>query len=83
MFTHPQLMLDLAKQRQADLIEDARRFRRRHRVPPEHRARPAPATRPAQASRPAPASRPETNVGPVGTLSVCEMPRELTAGRAQ
>jgi len=77
MFTDPHIMLDLAKQRHWELIEDARRFRRRRRVPPEHQARPAPATRPA------PASRPETNVGPAGTLSVCEMPRELTAGRAR
>jgi hypothetical protein len=79
MYTHPEILLNLAKQRQSELIEDARRFRRRHKVPQEHRARPGPRSH----REPAHSSRPEINVGPAGTLSVCETPRELTAGRAR
>jgi len=75
MFTHPDLMLDLAKQRNADLIESARRFRFRHRALQESLPRPAPAA--------AVDLEFEKLVGPAGTLSVCEMPRELSAGRAR
>jgi hypothetical protein len=75
MFTHPDLMLDLAKQHNRELIEQARRFQRRHRVPTETLARPAPVDLQDQ--------EPVNNVRPVGRLSVCEMPRELSAGRAR
>jgi len=75
MFTHPDLLLDIAKQRHAELIDSARRFRLRHQVPQEHLARPAP--------RVSVDLEVENTVGPAGTLSVCEMPRELTAGRAR
>jgi hypothetical protein len=75
MFTHPDLLLDIAKQRQTELIDSARRFRLRHRVSQEHLARPAPRTNVDL--------EPENTVGSAGTLSVCEMPRELTAGRAR
>ena len=75
MFTHPDLMLDVAKQHNRELIETARRFQRRHRVPTETLARPAPVELQDH--------EPVNNVGPVGRLSVCETPRELTAGRAR
>jgi hypothetical protein len=75
MFTHPDLILDLAKQRHAELIESARRFRMRHRAPQESLPRPAPVA--------AVDLEFEKRVGPAGTLSMCEMPRELTAGRAR
>jgi hypothetical protein len=75
MFTHPDLMLDVAKQHHRELIDNARRFRLRHRRPTQALARPAPARVQDHEA--------ENNVSPVGTLSVCEMPRELTAGRAR
>jgi hypothetical protein len=75
MFTHLDLMLDLAKQRNAELIESARRFRMRRRALQESLPRPAPVA--------VVDLELEKLVSPAGTLSVCEMPRELTAGRAR
>ena len=74
MFTHPDLMLEVAKQHRQELIDNARRYRLFHR-------RPKPVARPAPDDRQGHA--PGNNVGPLGRLSVCEMPRELTAGRAR
>jgi hypothetical protein len=78
MLTDPGMLLELAKQRQADLIDNARRFRLTRRLTEEHLARPAP----APVRRVADLDR-KNNVGPAGTLSVCDSPRELTAGRAR
>jgi hypothetical protein len=73
MYTHPELLLDLAHQRHDELIAQARRFRlaravRLHRSPEPERD---------------PDLGSEKNVVPVGRLSVCEKPRELTAARAR
>jgi hypothetical protein len=82
MFTHPEILLDLARQRHDDLVAQARRFRL------SHRSRATETAAPTVRARPAPTERDldrtvENNVGPVGTLSVCETPREFTAARAR
>jgi hypothetical protein len=80
MLNHPELMLDLARLHNDDLIVAARRFQRGHRAtleatPEPHRAGPAP-SRPSQITI-------HNKVDSVGRLSGCETPRELTAGRAR
>ncbi len=85
MFNHPELMLDLARQHHDELISQARRYRWSHQkatdAPALPRPRPAPPVPvPAIIATEITDDKP---VAPVGTLLVCETPRELTAGRAR
>jgi hypothetical protein len=72
MFHHPSIMLALAKQHRCDLINGATKARLQQQATRENLARPAPVDLVEH-----------KHVGSAGRLSVCDMPRELTAGRAR
>ena len=95
MFTHPDLLIDMARQHTAELIEEANKqrlatriWRGKHRRPPEHRDTGARAeartvTRIESRRNPDQLIKNENSVGPAGRLDSWEKPEELAAGRAR
>jgi|RhiMetdeSRZDD1v2_1073273.scaffolds.fasta_scaffold192205_2 hypothetical protein len=95
MFTHPDLLIDLARQHTAELIDEANkqrlasRIRRgKHRRPPDNRQAGARAESRTVAriegGRPANQSiKNENPVGPAGRLEPWDKPEELVAGQAR
>ena len=96
MFTHPDLLIDMARQHTAELIDEANKqrlatriWRGKHRRPPDNRDAGAPGRGPDRRPDRVPPRRTdqliknENPVGPAGRLEPWEKPEELAAGRAR
>ena len=95
MFTHPDLLIDIARQHTAELIDEAdkqrlaSRLRRgKHRRPPDNRragqrAESRTVARIESARGADQLIKTENSVGPAGRLDSWEKPEELAAGRAR
>ena len=95
MFTHPDLLIDMARQHTAELIDEANKqrlaariVRGKHRRPPDNRdagtrAETRTVARIESRRDGDQLIKDENSVGPAGRLEPWEKPEELAAGRAR